>query len=143
MFRMTRLTDYGMVLLTCVARDPRGAARSARELAEQAGLPRPTASKILKTLARHGVLEARRGAKGGFALARPPRRIPVSEIVAALEGPVGLTLCSTRRQRCGLEGVCGARDTWRRVDRAVRDALRGITLADLVRPRRSAPRRSP
>jgi FeS assembly SUF system regulator len=137
MFRMTRLTDYGMVLLTCVARDPRGPARSARDLAEEARLPRPTASKILKKLAHHGVLEARRGVKGGFTLARPAREIPVAEIVAALEGPVGLTVCSTRHERCGLEGVCGVRTTWMRINRAVYDALSGITLADMIRPLRS------
>jgi FeS assembly SUF system regulator len=146
MFRLTRLTDYGMVLLTSVARDPRGRARSARDLAGETRLPRPTASKILKKLARHGVLETRRGAKGGFTLARPPREIPVAEIIAALEGPVGLTVCSTRRERCGLEGVCGARSPWMRVNRAVFDALSGITLADMIRPLRApraAARRAP
>jgi FeS assembly SUF system regulator len=138
MFRMTRLTDYGMVLLTCVARDPRGPARSARDLADEARLPRPTASKILKRLAHHGLLVTRRGVKGGFALARPPEEIAVAEVVSAMEGPVAITVCSTHGERCGLERVCGVRNNWRRINRAVYEAMSGITLADMIRPLPSA-----
>jgi len=141
-FRMTRLTDYGIVLLTCVARDPRRPARSARELASEARLPRPTASKILKTLARRGLLTARRGVKGGFALARSPGEITVAEIVAALEGPVAITLCSGG-EHCGRERVCGVRSNWRRINQAVFEALRGITLADMIHPLPPAPKGTP
>ncbi len=143
MFRMTRLADYGIVLLTCVARDPRPPARSARELAAEARLPRPTASKILKRLAHQGLLAARRGVRGGFALARRPEEITVAEIVAALDGPVAVTLCTTHGERCGLERVCGVRNNWKKINQAVFGALRGITLADMMRPLPPAPPRRP
>ena len=134
MFRMTRLADYGILLLTCAARDAGRSARSARDLAAEARVPPPTASKILKRLARHGVLSARRGAKGGFALARRPQEITMAEVVAALEGPVSITICSTHGGHCGLERSCGVRNYWRRINQAVFEALRGITLADMIRP---------
>ncbi len=134
MFRMTRLTDYGIVLLACAARDPRRPPRSARDLAAEARVPGPTASKILKRLAAHGLLSARRGVKGGFALARPAREITVAGIVSALEGPVAITVCTAHGERCDLERVCGVRNNWRKINRAVFQALEGITLADMIQP---------
>src|SRR5687767_8472679 len=61
MIRLSRLTDYGIMLLTLLARDRNGAPRSAREIADRSRLPRPTVSKLLKALAHGGVLETHRG----------------------------------------------------------------------------------
>ena len=74
MIRMTRLTDYGIVLLTHFARQDGRDPRSAREIAAASHLPRPTVSKVLKLLARKGLLTAQRGVKGGFALSRAAAR---------------------------------------------------------------------
>ncbi len=130
---MSRLTDYGIMLLAQIARHPGRPARSARELAGATLLPNPTASKILKRLARQGLLNARRGAKGGFGLARPPSRITMAEIVTALEGRPAVTICSARGGRCGRERICGARSHLMKVNRLVFRALEGITLADIAR----------
>src|SRR5215831_15995615 len=94
MIRITRLTDYGIVLLTHFARHPERLTRNAPELAAAAHLPLPTVSKILKILAREGLLVPHRGAKGGFSLAKPATDITVAEIISALEGPIALTECS-------------------------------------------------
>jgi len=87
MLRISKLTDYGIMLLTYMARGPALLTYSAPELAARSNLPLPTVSKLLKTLARRGVLIAQRGAKGGFSLARRPEDISVAEIIQALEGP--------------------------------------------------------
>jgi FeS assembly SUF system regulator len=134
MIRMTRLTDYGIVLLTLFARDPKRPMRSARDLAAEAHLPQPTVSKLLKVLARHGLLEAHRGVRGGFNLARPASEITVSDVVAALEGPIGVTECSTHSGGCSIERFCIVRSNWRKINEVVQDALRGITLAEMARP---------
>jgi FeS assembly SUF system regulator len=137
MIRMTKLTDYGIVLLTHFARCVDRPTRNAPELAAAAHLPLPTVSKILKVLAREGLLVPHRGAKGGFSLARPPETITVAEIIGALEGPVALTECTTHRgtDRCGIESLCPVSANWRRINRAVLDALNGITLAEMASPR--------
>ncbi len=134
MIRMTRLTDYGIVLLTLFARDPKRPMRSARDLAAEAHLPAPTVSKLLKVLARHGLLEAHRGVKGGFNLARPASEITVADVVAALEGPIGVTECTAHAGRCAIERFCIVRSNWRKINRVVEDALRGISLAEMARP---------
>jgi len=135
MIRMTRLTDYGIVLLTHFARHPERLTRNAPELAAVAHLPLPTVSKILKILAREGLLVPHRGAKGGFSLARAADEITIADVISALEGPIALTECSAHgSDRCGIESLCPVSTNWRRINRAVLDALSGITLAEMASP---------
>jgi FeS assembly SUF system regulator len=134
MIRLTRLTDYGIMLLTIIARERNGATRSARELAARSRLPQPTVSKLLKALAHGGLLETRRGVRGGFTLAKPAEQVTVADIIAALEGPIGITECTAHPGQCGVEPLCPVRTNWRKINRAVLDALRGISLAEMARP---------
>jgi FeS assembly SUF system regulator len=135
MIRMTKLTDYGIVLLTHIARDPERSTRNAPELAAAAHLPLPTVSKILKILAREGLLVPHRGAKGGFSLARAPEFVTVADVITALEGPIALTECSAHGpDRCGIELQCPVGTNWQRINRVVLDALGKITLAEMAAP---------
>lgn len=136
MIRMTRLTDYGIMLLTHIARDPELPMRNARDLATEARLPLPTVSKILKILVRKGLLVAHRGVKGGFSLARRPEEISVAEIISALEGPIAITECSFNapRRKCQLERLCPVGRPWQRINQVVREALENITLSEMTHP---------
>lgn len=135
MIRMARLTDYAIVLLTHIARGSQASMRNARDLAAESRLPLPTVSKVLKILAREGLLVAHRGAKGGFTLARRAEEITVADIIGALEGPIALTECSDHSNGpCVLEARCPVGSNWRRINRVVRDALGGITLLEMTRP---------
>lgn len=139
MIRMTRLTDYGIMLLTSFARDPGRPMRNARDLAVEAHLPLSTVRKVLKILAHHRLLEAHRGVKGGFALARKPEEVRLDEIIEALEGPIAFTKCSSHKDDCRLERVCPVRSNWRRINRLMLGALRGVTLAEMAREISMAP----
>jgi len=134
MFRISRLTDYGIVLLAHLAREADGGPHNARELAAQANLPAPVVSKILKHLTHQGLLVSQRGAKGGYGLSRDPRHISVSEIIAALEGPIALTECTLGPGHCDQESVCAMRSPWQRINQVIGDALGRLTLAELARP---------
>ena len=132
MIRMTKQTDYGFVLLSHLAVDPERVA-NAPDLAAETRLPVPMVSKILKVLARADLLVSQRGVKGGYTLARPPERITAAEILRALEGPVALTVCIDGTPgECDREPYCAVRGHWHRINRAVDQALAGITLADLA-----------
>jgi FeS assembly SUF system regulator len=134
MIRMSRLTDYGIMLLTWMAREPGRPMHNARELAADAHLPLPTVRKILKHLAHHGILEAHRGVKGGFSLARRPQEVSVADVLGALEGPLGLTDCTAHSGDCRLEPVCIVRSNWKKINRVVLDALRRVSLAEMAQP---------
>jgi FeS assembly SUF system regulator len=135
LIRITRHTDYAIVLLARFAAEPEGTVRNARDLAEQCGLPSPMVSKVLKALARAGFLLSRRGSTGGYVLARPPSRISVAEVVCALEGPIAMTECLDHSTSvCSYEATCPSRSPWSKVNDAVRDALERVTLADMAAP---------
>ncbi len=132
MLRMSRLTDYGIVLLTHLAAGPIDAIHNARELAESAHLPLPVVSKILKVLTREGFLVSQRGARGGYSLARRPEDVTVVAVIDALEGPIALTECGAGS--CERESNCVVRAPWQRINRVVRKSLEDVRLADLITP---------
>ena len=141
MLRVTKLTDYATVVLTVLAARP-GDVLSAAELAEQAGLEVPTVAKLLKPLSQAGLVAAFRGSNGGYRLARAAADISLVEIVEAMEGPLGMTECSLHAGNCGIEQSCGVRANWRRINDVVSDALRGVTLAQMLAPPPRHPRKS-
>jgi FeS assembly SUF system regulator len=142
MLRVTKLTDYATVVLTVLAARP-GDVLSATELAEQAGLEIPTVAKLLKPLAQAGLVAAFRGSNGGYRLARAATDISLVQIVEAMEGPLGMTECSLHDGACGIESSCGVRANWRRINDVVADALREVTLAQMLAPPPRLPRRIP
>jgi FeS assembly SUF system regulator len=135
MIRFSKLTDYGLVLMTVMARDKVAAVHTARGLSSVSRLPLPTVSKLLKQLLQSGLLSSHRGIKGGYGLAKEPGEISVAEIVAAIEGPIALTECSTDAiGLCDLERSCPIRANQRIISQVMRGALEKVTLSDLVQP---------
>ena len=135
MVRLGKLTDYGLVLMTCMARGVDQPLRTARDLAAESKLPLSTVSKLLKGLLHNGLLVSHRGIKGGYLLARDPHEIRVLEIIAAFEGPMALTECSTDvTGLCEIESCCPIKNNQRVINQAVRQVLGKITLYDLIQP---------
>jgi FeS assembly SUF system regulator len=130
--RLSRLADYGIVIMTHMARIPERQ-QTAPEIGAQTHLPLPMASKILKGLVHAGLMVSHRGAKGGYGLARAARDITVADVIVALEGPIALTACIEHGPgECDLEPLCPARANWRRINDAIREALEGITLLEMA-----------
>jgi Rrf2 family protein len=190
MVRLGKLTDYGLVLMTCMARShgssltdsitssphdsiaspihgspasalkDRGserlgrsepsfvrpgqrpyeqpcssALRTARDLAAESKLPISTVSKLLKHLLQSGLLTSHRGTKGGYLLARDPHEISVLEVIAAIEGQMALTECSTDVSGlCQIETCCPIKTNQRIINQAVRGVLEKVMLSDLANP---------
>lgn len=133
MLRMSKFADYGTVVMTAMARTP-DHIQSAANVADQTGLALPTVSKILKTLAREGLLASVRGAKGGYMLARTPREISLAQVIVAMEGPIGMTECSSTPGLCLLESGCSVRANWLRINHMVLQVLGRITLEHMTKP---------
>ncbi|UCE85492.1 MAG: SUF system Fe-S cluster assembly regulator [Deltaproteobacteria bacterium] len=132
MLRVSKITDHGIVILSNLASEPDGSTQSAREIAAEARLPLPVVSKTLKRLARAGILESHRGAKGGYALARSPAEITLADAITALEGPIGLMECSVHLGQCSHESTCTIRGPWQRVNDEIRASLERITISELL-----------
>jgi len=130
--RISRLTDYGTVLLAHLASE-HGTVCSAADVAAATGIALPTVSKLFKSLARANLVTSTRGANGGYRLARDPRLISAANVIDALEGPVSITECSAANSHCGIEHVCSIGNAWKRINVAIRHALDEVSLIDLLR----------
>ena len=134
MFRLSKMTDYGVVVLGQLV-GQRGRLLSAPEIAEGTGLAGATVSQVLKTLAAAGVVVSHRGARGGYEMAREPQNITVRELVVAFEGPLAVTACvDGATDNCSVESLCLLAGGWEQVNTAIRAALDSVTLADLLHP---------
>src|SRR5512137_737044 len=132
MIRMSKLTDYAILILAHLARAT--GTLTAHEIAARSRVPLPTVSKLAKELSKAGLVVSHRGRNGGYGLARAPDQISVAEIVEALEGPIALTECARPggKADCELEDTCLARASWDPVSRAIEDALRHLPLSSIA-----------
>ena len=135
MLKITRQTDYAVMILTRFAQEPPARIHNARDLSVETEVPLPMASKILKLLAKQDLLVSQRGVKGGYRLARPAAEVTIAEVIRAIEGPVAITECvEAAPGDCDKESWCPVRSNWQRINDAVEGALEGITLAQMARP---------
>jgi len=129
MLRLSRLTDYAVVALVRLGRSE-GVATSPG-IAAAIGIPEPTVAKVLKALTNSGLVVSTRGAHGGYRLSRPLSAIAVAEVIVAIDGPIALTSCVDGAVGCESQSLCPMAGRWDPVNDAIRDALAGITLADM------------
>jgi FeS assembly SUF system regulator len=134
--KLSKLTDYATVILSCMARDD-SRVHAALEISEATGIAQPTVSKVLKMLVKAGVLSSVRGAKGGYALTRTPEKITVATVISAVEGPIALTECSQSHRSCEQASGCHIQGHWNLVNQKIFNALESVTLADMILPVRS------
>ncbi len=139
MLRLSKLTDYAVVVLARLARDGAGPGagspvQTAPGLAAATGIAEPTVAKVLKILGQAGLVEGVRGARGGYRLARPLVAVPLSEVIVAFDGPIALTACVDGSTGfCDAEALCPVRGRWDPVNAAIRAALSAITIAEIAR----------
>jgi FeS assembly SUF system regulator len=131
MIILSKLADYGVIVATHLAA---GAERqmNAAALATEARLPRATVAKVLKALAHAGIVTGARGAAGGYRLARAASAISIAEVVAAIDGGMSLTQCTSHLLACQRSDYCMTRPHWHRINQAVGTALGAIMVADMV-----------
>jgi len=131
MLRLTKLTDYGILLLTHIAADEARLFAS-NDLSNATRIPSPTVSKVLQALLGAGLLESIRGAKGGYRLARPADQVSIREIIDCFEGNIALTECNLDDGVCDQLPFCATHNNWKRINEAVRGALDDISLRDMT-----------
>ena len=133
MLRLSKLTDYAIVVLVRLSRAD--AVQTSPGIAQAVGVPEPTVAKVLKALTGAGLVVSQRGARGGYRLARPLGAMAIGDVIAAIDGPIALAACVEGSDSvCESERLCPVRGRWDPVNHAVRAALSNITLADMAPP---------
>ena len=146
MIRISKLTDYGIILLArfvtktdspMISKKTGRPILNARDLADETRIPFPTVGKILKCFSRAELLVSHRGVKGGYELSRNAGEISVVQMIEALEGPVAITECSmVDHHNCELGLGCPVRENWLKINAVMLDSLRKLSLEDLAQPLR-------
>jgi FeS assembly SUF system regulator len=139
MIRLSKLTDYAVALLSHMGNGGKEGLWTASDLTDKSGLPMPTVAKVLKILAKSGVVSAQRGAAGGYKLTKPAAEITIASIIEAMDGPISITACadsSAGHQDCLISNVCPLSAGWSKVNKSIRAALEAVTLAEMGVPPR-------
>jgi len=128
MFKLSKLTDYAVVVLVRLSRE--SCVQTSPGIAASTGIPEPTVAKVLKILAGGGLVTSQRGARGGYILSRRLADIPVADVIAVVDGPIALTAC-VDGGGCDSHRFCPMHGRWDPVNAAIETALRGISLAEM------------
>ncbi|MBU6499266.1 MAG: SUF system Fe-S cluster assembly regulator [Rhodospirillales bacterium] len=135
MLRLSKLTDYAVVVLIRLEEGQRGGGdgmQTSPGIAQATGVPEPTVAKVLKALTTASMVASLRGARGGYRLLKPLAGISVADVIAAIDGPIALTACVDGNMgSCDVQGMCAVKGRWDLVNSAMLTALSSITLADM------------
>jgi Rrf2 family iron-sulfur cluster assembly transcriptional regulator len=102
-----------------------------RDIAERTGVPQPYLEQILLALKGAGLVRSKRGVGGGYVLSRNAEQIRISDVLAAVDGPISLGDFGEPHQggACDHEGQCVLLDLWKTTGAHMRQLLDGVTLA--------------
>jgi Rrf2 family protein len=142
--RITTWAEYGVICALHLAKRAGEGLVSGREIAERERLPVDYAEQILLRLRRAGLVTSSRGARGGYALARPAAEITVREILAASELVTFELHCEAHpvdEARCSASHDCSIRPVWQMLQRRIDEVLEGVRLSDLLEEEQSVRRR--
>jgi len=131
MLRLSKLTDYAVVVLIRLSSG--AAVQTVPQIAQSTGVPEPTVAKVLKALSAAGLVLSLRGARGGYRLTQSLGEIPVSRVIAAIDGPIALTACVEGSGTvCSTQHHCPVSGRWNLVNGAIQTALDNISLGDMA-----------
>ncbi|MHB1355761.1 MAG: RrF2 family transcriptional regulator [Anaerolineae bacterium] len=130
--RITRGADYGTRGMIYLAAMPKESVILVSEIASAVNLPASYMAKIFQELAKEGIVQSHRGARGGFSMARPATQITLRQIIEAIEGPISLNRCLSASEGCENSGTCPVHPVLARAQGQLVDVLDQTTLHDLA-----------
>ncbi|MCD6270578.1 Rrf2 family transcriptional regulator [bacterium] len=119
---------YGLRAMVYLAKAQRTC--SAKEICQKEEIPFDFLEKIFSRLQQAGLIKSQRGARGGYFLAKPPRKISIREILRALENEEIFSVLCKRKHRFSKK-KCPIKKVWKRIRETLSSTLEKITLADL------------
>ncbi|OGV90987.1 hypothetical protein A3A66_03115 [Microgenomates group bacterium RIFCSPLOWO2_01_FULL_46_13] len=132
MLSISRKSDYGLLLLTLIARSSRNRYLSLKQLSVKNRLPYKFISQIASRLAAAGILKSREGLRGGYRLNHKPEEINVAKVLEILEGSVVAATCQSDK-KCACQNICLHQKIMTKVSSAITQTMQQYSLADLVR----------
>ena len=131
--RISRQADYAVRAVLHLSLVNSRARVTRAEIAEAQEIPLAFLTKILNRLAAAGLVDLRRGVKGGVKLAKAPAEISLADVIETVDGPLTLNRCLIRPHECPRDHFCAVHPLWRQLTKELRARLAGIDFAALAR----------
>jgi Rrf2 family protein len=132
LMQVSRRVDYALRAAINLARQTRGRASSVAEISQQEAIPKKFLEKIIQDLIHAGIVVSRRGAHGGYTLARDAGDISFRDVMEAVEGPIALNVCVGDRTLCSVSVTCGMQHVWAEGQRRLIDLFAATKLSALA-----------
>jgi Rrf2 family protein len=133
LMQIPRRVDYGLRAITYLSTQDPEKCCSIAEIARQQNVPKKFLEKIIQDLMRRGLIRSKRGACGGYTLARLPDQISFYDVIEALEGPIAVNVCMNEELSCDQLPRCAMVGVWSEIQQKVTEVFTRTTLADLRR----------
>jgi Rrf2 family protein len=131
LLKLTKKADYALMAMKHLAEHSGQDSRSAKDVADEFGIPPEALAKILQRLAKAGLLHSQHGINGGYTLARSAHTISAFEVIQAIDGPLFITSCVTVRGECGQSDRCNIREPLRKVNESIEAVLKRIKISHM------------
>ncbi len=132
LMQVSRRVDYALRATIYLARQDTERATSIGEVSSTEAIPKKFLEKIIQDLIRAGLVNSRRGAHGGYRLARSPADISFKEVMEAVEGPIALNVCVGDPHMCSVSTTCGMQHIWAEGQRRLIDYFAATKLSTLL-----------
>lgn len=132
MFELSAQGDYGLMLLSQLAKSPKDQYIKLSEVAKLHGLPVKYMEKVARQLAKAKIITSKEGKSGGYKLTKLPKQIKLNLILEALEDKVEPILCSQGCSSCERQSACEQKTGWKKIHKQLYSMTKKITLADLI-----------
>ncbi len=131
MLKLSKKADYGLIAVRHLSQYGGSQACSAAEISAACGISGALMAKVLQKLARAGLVVARHGSGGGYQLSRQAGEISVFEVIDAIDGPLRITSCVTRRGECEQAQTCTVKEPLRRVNDSILQILKRVSISQM------------
>lgn len=130
---------YAVRMMADIARHEAEGPVPLKDVAERQGLSKLYLSQLATPLRNASLLKSVWGNKGGYMLARPADKIPLLDIIEAVDGPVGIIDCVLDPSLCDRSPYCESIAVWREINKAMVETLKKYTLEDLIKRGEGSP----
>jgi Rrf2 family protein len=129
---ITKAADYGLRAMYRLGQAPMNTSALIGDIASEMNIPAQFLHKVMPRLVKAGLVRSRRGARGGYKLAKQPGEITLLQIVQAIDGPIYINRCLFDHDDCTMDEYCPIRPVFQDAQDALRKVLDDASLADLI-----------
>ena len=129
--KLSTKTEYGIRAILEIAKG-NGQPLNLKTIAQRHNISTKYLEQLMAMLKSAGFIRSIRGPKGGYILAKPPKNIIIADVFKTLEGPIATAECLSNKDYCPQVHKCVIKELWQKIQVAINNVLKSVTLQDLI-----------